>query len=77
VEGVSHVQLFRIPLSVLGKGCRTSERTEVVRLLLEYQATDRSLWIDRHLADRVDRQVIGILVHANDGENLDRLSDVA
>jgi hypothetical protein len=49
----------------------------VVRLLVEKQATDRALWIDRHLADGIDRQVIGILVHANDGENLDRLGDVA
>jgi hypothetical protein len=70
-------QLFRVPLRVLGKGCRTSKRTEVVRLLVEQQATDRALWIDRHLADGVDRQVIGTLVHANDGENLDWLSDVA
>jgi hypothetical protein len=62
---------------VLGKGSCTSKRTEVVRHLVSQQATDRTLWIDRHLADGVDRQVIGSLVEANDGENLDRLRDVA
>jgi hypothetical protein len=62
---------------MLGEGCRTSERTEVVGLLVHAQATDRMLWIDRHLADGVDRQVIGVLVNANDSENLDRLSDIA
>lgn len=70
-------QLFRVPLRVLGKGCRTRKRTEVVRLLVEQQATDRALWIDRHLADGIDRKLICILVHANDGEDLDGLSDVA
>lgn len=74
---VSPSQLFRVPLRVLRKGSCTSKRTEVVRLLVEQQTTNRALWVDRHLADGVDRQVIGILVHANDGENLDRLSDVA
>jgi hypothetical protein len=39
--------------------------------------TDRTLWVDRHLTNGVDRQVIGSLVQANDGENLDRLRDIA
>ena len=69
--------LIRVPLRLLGKGCRTSKRAEVVRLLVYQQATDRVLWIDRHLADGVDRQVIHAPVHANHGEDLDRLGDVA
>ena len=48
-----------------------------MRAPFEHQATDRSFWIDRHLADRVHDKVNSILVHANDGEDLDRLSDVA
>ena len=40
------MQLFRVPLRVLGKGCRARKRTEVVRLLVELQATDRALWIE-------------------------------
>jgi hypothetical protein len=62
---------------VLGKGGCAGERTEVVRLLVQAQAADRVLWIDCHLADRVDRQMLGALVRANDRENLDRLSNVS
>jgi len=33
--------------------------------------------IDRHLADGVDRQLLSVLVHANDSENLEGLGNVA
>ena len=46
-------------------------------LLVHEQATNRVIWIDRHLADGVDRQLLGVLVHANDSENLDGLGNVA
>src|SRR5215217_6021511 len=70
-------QLFGVPLRVLEKGCCTSKRTEVVRLLIQQQAPNCTLWIDSHLTNRVDRQVIGSLVHANDGEDFDRLRNIA
>jgi hypothetical protein len=74
---VDPCQLLRVPLRVLGEGGCASERTEVVGLLVHEQATNRVISIDRHLADGVDRQLLSVLVHANDSENLDGLGDVA
>jgi hypothetical protein len=65
-SGLTRASYSRVPLRVLGEGSRASERTEVVGLLVHEQATNRVIWIDRHLSDGVDRQVIGVLAHAND-----------
>ena len=46
-------------------------------LVVHEQAADGTLRIDRHLADGVDGEVVGGLVQANDGEDLDGLGDVA
>src|SRR5689334_8574305 len=66
-----------VPVGVLREGGRTRERAEVIGGLVQQEAADSALRIDRHLADGVDRQMIGVLVDAGDGEDLDRLGDVA
>ena len=68
--------LLCVALRVLSKGRGAGQRAEIVGRLVQEQATDCVFWIDRHQADWVKRKVIGVLIHANDCEDFDRLSDV-
>src|SRR4051794_19171402 len=56
----------------------TGERAEVVRRAFEHEAPGGVVGIDRHLADRVDRQrAVAGRSDAHGGEQLDRLANVA